>query len=65
MLVAGISLAILQKQHQGYAAASQAKQQEQRTIQNLQGNFEKGSTSQHTQIRKTNVLGLANTAMPV
>jgi hypothetical protein len=49
MLVAGISLAILQKQHQGHAAASQAKQQEQRTIQNLQGNFEKRSTSQqHT-----------------
>jgi len=49
MLVAGISLAILQKQHQGYAAASQAKQQEQRTIQNLHGNFAKRSTSQqHT-----------------
>lgn len=26
MLVAGTSLALLQKQHQGYAAASQAKQ---------------------------------------
>jgi hypothetical protein len=49
MLVAGTSLAILQKQHQGYAAASQAKQQEQRTIQNLHGNFAKRSTSQqHT-----------------
>jgi hypothetical protein len=49
MLVAGISLAILQRQHQGYAAASQAKQQDQRTIQNLHGNFAKRSTSQqHT-----------------
>ena len=45
-LVAGISLAILQKQQQGYADASQAKQQKQRTIQNLHGNFAKRSTSQ-------------------
>jgi hypothetical protein len=44
MLVAGPNLALL-KQHQGYAAvASQAKQQEQKTIQGLRGNLDKRST---------------------
>jgi hypothetical protein len=65
MLVAGISLAILQRQHQGYAAASQAKQQDQRTIPIYMVTLQREAQANSTQIRKTNVLGLANTAMPV
>jgi type IV secretory pathway VirB2 component (pilin) len=39
MLVAGPNMALL-KQHQGHAAvASPAKQQKQKTVQSLRGNF--------------------------
>jgi Na+-transporting NADH:ubiquinone oxidoreductase subunit NqrC len=46
MVVAGVSLASLLKQHQVHAAA-QTKQQEQNTVQGLRGNFAKRSASQH------------------
>jgi hypothetical protein len=53
MLIAGPNMALL-KQHQGHAA-SQTKQQEQNTIQNLHGNFAKRSADeQHKDIDQEN-----------